>query len=49
MHPISFLFEDIYRNHWGIPQEDRRRVAKRLFDFPLSQRSLVLSRNGKRR
>lgn len=20
MHPVNFLFEDIYRNHWGIPE-----------------------------
>jgi hypothetical protein len=20
MHPVNYLFEDIYRNHWGIPK-----------------------------
>jgi hypothetical protein len=20
MHPVNYLFEDIYRNHWGIPE-----------------------------
>ena len=32
MHPVSYLFEDIYRNYWGIaPAFDRpepRRLAK---------------------
>jgi len=23
MHPLSYVFEDIYRNHWGIPRSDR--------------------------
>ena len=23
MHPIHFLFEDIYRKHWGIPRPKR--------------------------
>ena len=23
MHPLSYMFEDIYRNHWGIPRSDR--------------------------
>lgn len=24
MHPVHYLFEDIYRNHWGIPRPGRR-------------------------
>jgi hypothetical protein len=24
MHPLSYVLEDIYRNHWGIPRSDRR-------------------------
>jgi hypothetical protein len=23
MHPLSYLFDDIYRSHWGIPRADR--------------------------
>lgn len=23
MHPVNYLFEDIYRNHWGIEPEVR--------------------------
>jgi hypothetical protein len=23
MHPIHFLFDDIYRKHWGIPRPKR--------------------------
>ena len=32
MHPISHLFQDIYRNYWGISpateRPERRRAAK---------------------
>lgn len=24
MHPVHYLFEDIYRNHWGIPRPEQR-------------------------
>jgi hypothetical protein len=24
MHPVNFLFQEIYREHWGIPQQKRR-------------------------
>jgi hypothetical protein len=24
MHPVHFLFEDIYRKHWGIPRPKQR-------------------------
>jgi hypothetical protein len=23
MHPVNYLFEEIYRNHWGIPHVER--------------------------
>ncbi|UVK44878.1 hypothetical protein BPNPMPFG_000348 [Mesorhizobium sp. AR07] len=31
MHPVSYLFEDIYRNYWGIApasEPERRRLAR---------------------
>lgn len=31
MHPVSYLFEDVYRNYWGITRADppeRRRAAE---------------------
>ena len=31
MHPVSYLFEDIYRNYWGIAPAERpegRRLAR---------------------
>ena len=28
MHPLSYVFEDIYRNHWGIPRSDRDAARK---------------------
>ena len=41
MHPVNYLFEDIQRNHWGIPQSAapvrkhegrpaRRRIVSRI-------------------
>lgn len=27
MHPIHFLFEDIYRKYWGIPRPKREEDA----------------------
>ena len=27
MHPVHFLFEDIYRKHWGIPRPKRNQDA----------------------
>jgi hypothetical protein len=28
MHPVKFLFEEIYREHWGIPQSRKERVRR---------------------
>ena len=28
MHPINFLFDDIYRKHWGIPAPHREFVPQ---------------------
>ena len=36
MHPVNYLFEEIYREHWGIPQAERP-VRKRR-DAPAWQR-----------
>jgi hypothetical protein len=36
MHPIGHLFQDIYRNYWGITpgteQPERRRAGEQLVD-----------------
>jgi hypothetical protein len=29
MHPVSYLFEEIYRDYWGIPRQTERRERKR--------------------
>ena len=29
MHPVNYLFEEIYRNHWGIPHTERRERKRR--------------------
>lgn len=29
MHPVSYLFEDIYRNYWGISPACRRPETRR--------------------
>ena len=28
MHPVSYLFEDIYRNYWGISPATRPRKGR---------------------
>jgi hypothetical protein len=29
MHPVNYLFEEIYRDYWGIPQGGKTRERKR--------------------
>ncbi len=29
MHPIDYLFKDIYRNYWGIPSVSAKRASER--------------------
>jgi hypothetical protein len=29
MHPVAYLFEEIYREYWGIPSAERARERKR--------------------
>lgn len=29
MHPVDYLFEELYREHWGIPDGERPRTRKR--------------------
>ena len=36
MHPVQYLFKDIYRNHWGIPLDERPSRNRR--DAPAWQR-----------
>jgi hypothetical protein len=31
MHPVNYLFEDIYRNHWGIPKGNAWNERKRWY------------------
>lgn len=28
MHPVTMLFEEIYRDHWGIPPRERRSAQR---------------------
>jgi hypothetical protein len=32
VHPVNYLFEDIYRNHWGMPKGKPRNERKRWCD-----------------
>ncbi|WP_165815939.1 hypothetical protein [Kumtagia ephedrae] len=43
MHPVKFLFEEIYREHWGIPVGEQGPNRKRREDKPILPR-LRLSR-----
>ena len=37
MHPVNYLFKDIYRDHWGIPLDERPSRNRR--DAPAWQRA----------
>lgn len=47
MHPVHYLFEDIYRNHWGIPQSERRN--RKHHEAPAWKRWLAHERNAGRK
>lgn len=44
MHPVDYLFEDIYRNHWGIEGDAARQrgraapVSASRFQIPVLRR-----------
>ncbi len=42
MHPINFLFEDIYQKYWGIPRPKREEDACR--EVPVRPRIHPLQR-----
>jgi hypothetical protein len=47
MHPVKFLFEDIYRNHWGLPPSSKDAADRRRAIFPLEPRlSIFRKRRG---
>lgn len=48
MHPVKFLFEEIYREHWGIPQSRKERL-RRTGDAPGWLRSRLGWRDQDRR
>ena len=37
MHPVQYLFKDIYRDYWGIPLDERPSRNRR--DAPAWQRA----------
>ncbi|MCV3209940.1 hypothetical protein OHD62_19040 [Mesorhizobium sp. YC-39] len=41
MHPVSYLFEDIYRNYWGISPASRRPERLRLTKAARNRELLV--------
>ncbi|PDQ20643.1 hypothetical protein CN311_13190 [Mesorhizobium sanjuanii] len=41
MHPVSYLFEDIYRNYWGISPASRRPERLRLTKVARNREPLV--------
>jgi hypothetical protein len=44
MHPISHLFEDIYRNYWGISPASDRPERRRLTGPAARERELLARR-----
>ncbi|WP_442578033.1 hypothetical protein ACSBOB_21060 [Mesorhizobium sp. ASY16-5R] len=47
MHPVRFLFEEIYRDYWGIPR-GRKEPARRASEAPGWLRSRLLGRDKAR-
>jgi len=44
MHPVSYLFEDIYRNYWGISPASSRPEKRRLIRLRRSEREVLPER-----
>lgn len=44
MHPVDFLFEDIYRNYWGISPATEKPEARRLRRPALREREFLARR-----
>ncbi|MER8466638.1 hypothetical protein [Mesorhizobium sp. M1396] len=42
MHPVSYLFEDIYRNYWGIAPASERPEGRRLARLRRRNRELLI-------
>ncbi|RUU91543.1 hypothetical protein EOB59_11315 [Mesorhizobium sp. M7A.F.Ca.MR.176.00.0.0] len=42
MHPVSHLFEDIYRNYWGIAPASERPERRRLGRLRRRNRELLI-------
>ncbi|MFD2058941.1 hypothetical protein ACFSQT_39445 [Mesorhizobium calcicola] len=42
MHPVSYLFEDIYRNYWGIAPASSRPQTPRLIRLRRRNRELLV-------
>ncbi|WP_206534612.1 hypothetical protein [Mesorhizobium sp. M7D.F.Ca.US.004.03.1.1] len=42
MHPVSYLFEDIYRNYWGIAPASERPERRRLAKLRRRNRELLI-------
>lgn len=40
MHPVTFLFDEIYREYWGIPAK-RREPERQFADAPTRRRDPV--------
>ena len=35
MHPVNYLFEEIYRDYWGIPSSTTDRLSGKRAEIPL--------------
>jgi hypothetical protein len=47
MHPINVLFNDIYRNHWGISPACRRPAARRMERLRRRVRDMLAEPEGR--
>lgn len=49
MHPVNILFEDIYRDYWGIDPHNVRRVERTRAGIPAVFRPFLVRRDERRR
>jgi hypothetical protein len=45
MHPVNYLFEEIYRNYWGIPSSKKDRFSGKRAEIPLQRRRSIFRVN----
>ena len=48
MHPVNYLFEEIYRDYWGIPSSKKDRLSGKRAEIPLQHHRSIFFRANRR-